>query len=189
MTTRRGPRRGKPALDQVLAGTYATREWIEDALKALPRRMSAPSLVWLSVLSSSCRRLRPIWLRSAMTADPFIESERVQVMQVLDLLLDVAYHDGDDRDLAVAAEAYTLAGYHDGAIMVSHSGAHDDLMKRVAIARFRRHGAVSACRGWSSSYPALQAGPRPFEVARIEGRAASFRAESNVKRNAVIRSG
>ena len=63
------------------------------------------------------------------------ESEAVQVMQVLDLLLDVAYHDGTDRDLAVAAEAYTLAGYHDDAIIVSHSGPHFDLMERVSTAR------------------------------------------------------
>ena len=63
------------------------------------------------------------------------ESLPVQTMCVLDLLLDVAYHEGDDRDLAVAAEAYTLAGYHDGAIHVSHSGTHDDLMRRVADAR------------------------------------------------------
>ena len=56
-------------------------------------------------------------------------------MQVLDLLLDVAYHDGSERDLAVATEAYTLAGFHDGAIMVSHSGTHDDLMERVSAAR------------------------------------------------------
>lgn len=49
------------------------------------------------------------------------ESEPVQVMQVLNLLLDVAYHDGTTRELAVMAEAYTLAGFHDGAIMVSHT--------------------------------------------------------------------
>jgi hypothetical protein len=56
-------------------------------------------------------------------------------MLVLDLLLDVAYHDGSHRDLAVAAEAYTLAGYHDASIMVSHAGTHDDLLSRVAAAR------------------------------------------------------
>lgn len=63
------------------------------------------------------------------------ESEPVQVMLVLDLLLDVAYHDGAARDLAVAAEAYTLAGYHDGAIMVSHSGTTDSLRREVQAAR------------------------------------------------------
>lgn len=58
--------------------------------------------------------------------------EATQVMQILDVLLDVAYHEGTARDLAVAAEAYTLAGYHDGAIMVSHA---DDVLERVAAAR------------------------------------------------------
>lgn len=66
-------------------------------------------------------------------ADP--ASVPAQVMQVLDLLLDVAYHDGTARELAVAAEAYTLAGYHDGAIMVSHSGRREDLLEAVAAAR------------------------------------------------------
>lgn len=56
-------------------------------------------------------------------------------MLVLDLLLDVAYHDGSARDLAVAAEAYTLAGYSDAAIMVSHSGTHDDLLARIQASR------------------------------------------------------
>ena len=62
------------------------------------------------------------------------ESEAVQTMQALDLLLDVAYHDGTPRELAVAAEAYTLAGYHDGAIMVSHASPAETL-ERVAKAR------------------------------------------------------
>lgn len=63
------------------------------------------------------------------------EPLRVTLMGALDLALDVAYHDGTARDLAVAAEAYTLVGFHDGAIRVSHSGTHDDLMARVAAAR------------------------------------------------------
>jgi hypothetical protein len=62
-------------------------------------------------------------------------SRSTGVMVALDLLLDVAYHDGAPRDLAVAAEAYTLAGYHDAAILISHAGRHDDLMAVVASAR------------------------------------------------------
>jgi len=49
----------------------------------------------------------------------------------------VAYHEGTERDLAVAAEAYTLAGYHDGAITVSHA-SHDDVLGRVTAARRAR---------------------------------------------------
>lgn len=63
------------------------------------------------------------------------EREDVQVMLALDLLLDVAYHDGTARDLAVAAEAYTLAGYHDGAIMVSHASPQET---RAAVAAARK---------------------------------------------------
>ncbi len=107
----------------------------------------------------------------SLPATPFVESERVQVMQVLDLLLDVAYHDGNDRDLAVAAEAYTLAGYHDGAIMVSHSGTHDDLMKRVAIARFRRHKRLLR----QSGLGLLRTVEVLIHEGLIEGREASFR--------------
>lgn len=62
------------------------------------------------------------------------ESREVEVMCALDLLLDVAYHDGAERDLAIAAEAYTLAGYSDGMIMVSHASA-DETLRRIAKAR------------------------------------------------------
>ena len=70
----------------------------------------------------------------SLFAAPSRESEPTQVMLVLDLLLDVAFHDGSSRDLAVAAEAYTLAGYHDGAIMVSHA-ATGETLNAVAAAR------------------------------------------------------
>ena len=66
------------------------------------------------------------------------ESEDVQVMQVLDLLIDVAYHDGTDRDLAVASEAWWLAGYSLSAIDVSHAGGHNAVLERVSAARHRR---------------------------------------------------
>lgn len=59
-------------------------------------------------------------------------------MLVLDLILDVAYHDGESRDLAVAAEAYTLAGFHDGAIMVSHA-ATGETLRAVAASRKGRN--------------------------------------------------
>lgn len=65
-------------------------------------------------------------------------SAEVDLMYALELALDVAYHDGSARDLAVAAEAWSLAGYHDGSIMVSHSEGHDDLLERVAAARHGR---------------------------------------------------
>jgi hypothetical protein len=56
------------------------------------------------------------------------------VMGAIDLILDHAYHEGSDRDLAVAAEAWTLAGYHDGSIDVAHA-SHGELLHRVANAR------------------------------------------------------
>jgi hypothetical protein len=65
------------------------------------------------------------------------ETPRVQAMLVLDLLLDVAYHEGTDRELAVTAEAYTLAGYHDAAIMVSHTPAGQPLGRVTAARRGR----------------------------------------------------
>src|SRR3990167_4487505 len=60
-------------------------------------------------------------------------------MGALDLLLDVAYHDGPNpRDLAVAAEAWAQAGYHDGSIIISHASP-DETLARVAEARKGRH--------------------------------------------------
>jgi L-alanine-DL-glutamate epimerase-like enolase superfamily enzyme len=46
----------------------------------------------------------------------------------------IAYHDGTRRDLAVAAEAYTLAGFHDGAINIAHA-SRDATLERVEAAR------------------------------------------------------
>lgn len=60
------------------------------------------------------------------------------IMCGLDLALDVAYHDGTPRDLAVAAEAWTLAGYNDGSIDVAHGGGRDEILQRVARARAGR---------------------------------------------------
>jgi hypothetical protein len=62
-------------------------------------------------------------------------SDRIDVMGGLNLLLDIAYHDGTERDLAVAAEAWTLAGYHDGSIDVAHGGGWKVILDRVAQAR------------------------------------------------------
>lgn len=62
-------------------------------------------------------------------------ADRVDVMYALDAILDVAYHDGKTRDLAVAAEAWTLAGYHDGSIDVAHGGRREAVLDRVAAAR------------------------------------------------------
>jgi len=89
-----------------------------------------------------------------VTALPLpVESDAVQVMQVLDLLIDVAYHDGTDRDLAVAAEAWTLAGYHDGSIDVAHGGGSFAVLARVTDARrgrpkrLLRHDAAGLLHG------------------------------------------
>lgn len=97
------------------------------------RTLAAPESVYEIV----CRRLRetgdgtalPVWNGSC--------DERVEIMCALDLILDVAYHDGTERDLAVAAEAWTLAGYHDGSIMVSHA-TQEATLTRVREARHGR---------------------------------------------------
>lgn len=58
------------------------------------------------------------------------------VMYALHLALDVAYHDGTERDLAVASEAYALAGFYDP--MISHASM-DEVRERVAQARRGRN--------------------------------------------------
>lgn len=67
----------------------------------------------------------------------------VAIMGALELLFDVAYHDGThgDRDLAVVAEAWELAGYSpssagDG---ISHGGGHSEILARIFTARIGRH--------------------------------------------------
>ena len=98
------------------------------------------------------------------------ESEPVQVMQVLDLLLDVAYHDGTTRDLAVAAEAYTLAGFHDGAIMVSHTPAWEP---QAAVAQARKFRNKQLLR--HDAQGVLHAVRTLIREGLIEGREASLR--------------
>jgi hypothetical protein len=46
---------------------------------------------------------------------------RTAVMAALELTLDVAYHDGTARDLAVADEAYALAGYTGPSVAIAHT--------------------------------------------------------------------
>jgi L-alanine-DL-glutamate epimerase-like enolase superfamily enzyme len=77
-------------------------------------------------------------------------------MAALELVLDVAYHDGSERDLAVAAEAWTLAGYHDGSIDISHS-SQEDTFKRVEAARRGRQKRIlrSDARGLLAGIEAL----------------------------------
>ena len=75
------------------------------------------------------------------SAAPIRESEATQVFLVLGLLLDVAYHDGSARDLAVADEAYALAGYFDPAVMISHA-PRDEALARFESARRGRHSRL-----------------------------------------------
>jgi predicted nucleic acid-binding protein len=63
------------------------------------------------------------------------------VMAALELALDVAYHDGTLRDLAVADEAYALAGYYDpAATAITHAtrGAIEDAIALSRKGRPRR---------------------------------------------------
>lgn len=69
-------------------------------------------------------------MRSATETD-------LAVMGALELALDVAYHDGRPRDLAVAAEAWTLAGYNDGSLDVNHT-SRAELSARLRFARAGR---------------------------------------------------
>jgi len=59
-------------------------------------------------------------------------------MAALELALDVAYHDGSLYDLAVASEAYKLAGYHDGATSAITHATRDEIEHAIAFARYRR---------------------------------------------------
>jgi hypothetical protein len=60
------------------------------------------------------------------------------VMAALELAIDFAYHDGHPRDLAVATEAYALAGYHDPTCLLSHSGGRARAESLIAQARAGR---------------------------------------------------
>lgn len=71
----------------------------------------------------------PDWLRGRATdADHAVAGG-------IDLLLDVAWHDGDARDLAVAAEAWSLIGFHDGSIDIAHAGPAAEVRASVWVAR------------------------------------------------------
>lgn len=76
-------------------------------------------------------------MNGSLFAEPVRESEQTQVFLVLGLFLDVAFHDGTPRDLAVADEAYTLAGYHDPGVLISH--ADGKARERIEAARRGRH--------------------------------------------------
>jgi hypothetical protein len=61
-------------------------------------------------------------------------------MSALELLLDLAWDEPDHCDkppraIAVVAEAWTLAGYHDGSLMLSRPIGQHELLERVAAAR------------------------------------------------------
>lgn len=103
-----------------------------------------------------CRRLRETGDAAALPVHNGTRDERVEVMCALDLILDAAYHDGDERDLAVAAEAWTLAGYHDGSIMVWHA-TQEATLSRVAEARKGRPRRLlrADARGMLSALTAL----------------------------------
>ncbi len=59
---------------------------------------------------------------------------RVALMAALDLAMDYAYHDGTERELAVAATALELAGYWDFGFGVTHA-SRDDVLTAVSKAR------------------------------------------------------
>ena len=88
-------------------------------------------------------------MRNATTAD-------LAVMGALELALDYAYHDGNMRDLAVAAEAWTLAGYNDGSLDVTHASMRD-LQDAVRDARSGRHRRLlrADARGMLTAFRAL----------------------------------
>lgn len=60
------------------------------------------------------------------------------IMAALALELDWAYHDGTPERLAIASEAYRMAGFHDESVAVAHA-SRDEVDERVAAARRGRH--------------------------------------------------
>lgn len=77
-----------------------------------------------------CERLRATGDAVGVPAHHPSHDVQVEVMCALELVLDVAYHEGTDRELAVAAEACTLAGYNVGSLFISHV-TQEDLLTRV----------------------------------------------------------
>jgi hypothetical protein len=63
---------------------------------------------------------------------------KTAVMAAIELEVDVAYHDRGLRHLAVAAEAWNLAGYFIGAIDVSHGGGADAILAKITEAKKHR---------------------------------------------------
>jgi hypothetical protein len=81
------------------------------------------------------------------------------VMAALDLAIDFAFHDGHPRDLAVATEAYALAGYADPSCNLSHSGGRaraDSLIAQARAGRPRRLLRADA-RGMLAAFRLLAA--------------------------------
>jgi hypothetical protein len=81
----------------------------------------------------------------------------IAVMFALDLAIDYAYHDGHPRDLAVATEAYALAGYHDPTCLLSHSGGRARAESLIAQARAGRPRRLlkSDARGMLAAFKLL----------------------------------
>lgn len=94
----------------------------------------------MAALGELARRARAAGLGEAGEAEP-----RTAVMAALELVLDVAYHEGEPYDLALAAEAWQLAGYNDGSLEVSHA-RRDVVLERLAAARKGRRRLQLQCR-------------------------------------------
>lgn len=92
----------------------------------------------MTVYEEVCRQLRETGDAVGVPVHNPNHNVDVEIMCALDLLLDCAYHDGSPRDLALMAEAWSQAGYHDGSIQVSHA-TQEAVLARVREARKGRH--------------------------------------------------
>lgn len=63
------------------------------------------------------------------------DGARTAVLAALELAIDVVYHDGTARDLAVASEAYRLAGYVDPTCCTATHATREQLGDAIARAR------------------------------------------------------
>lgn len=68
---------------------------------------------------------------------PIPPEHRMTVYSGIELALDFAYHNGTPRELAVAAEAWALAGYGDHSLDVYHASPGETLERVYAARRGR----------------------------------------------------
>lgn len=105
-----------------------------------------------TVYENICARLRETGDAAGVPAHNPQHNVDVEVMSALDLLLDCAYHEGIPSDLALMAEAWSQAGYHDGSILISHTTQEEVLVAVRAAGRYRnkqllRHRANGLLNG------------------------------------------